>query len=111
MRGARAHQHLVPFGVGVAAGLADDHAREQRDEPPGRLGRRQAVHHLRGAIVIGAIDRRRLQPEIAERARRLEDRLLLGAHRLDHAVDAVELDIEHGAHQFGRAGAVAGERA
>ena len=37
-------------------------------------------------------------------------RVPLRAHRRDHPVEAVELDVEHRAHQLGGAGAVAGER-
>ena len=93
----------------MAPGLAGDHAREHLDEALGRLGDGHGEHHMRGAVVVGAVHRGGLEAEIAIGGGAGEDALLLGAHLRHHAVDAVELHVQHRAHQFGGARAVAGE--
>ena len=88
VRGALADQHLIPLGVVVAPGPARDHARENLDEGVRRLGRRQQVHDLSGAVMVGAVHRRRPQPEVAEMGGAAQDLLPLPAHRLDRAGQA-----------------------
>ena len=84
-------QDLVPLGVDVAPGLEGDGAARELGEAR-RGGRRgQAVHHVAAALPVGAVGLDRLEAGVG---RRLEDPLLLAAHRPDHAVEAVELGVQ-----------------
>src|SRR6185437_13591987 len=109
MGGAFVRKDRVPLGISVSARFARDDARLQLGESRSRLFVRQKKHHLRRAFVLGAVQGRGFQTEIAEVTGALKDAPLLASHLVDHAVEPVELGVQHRAHELRRPGAVAGE--
>ena len=65
---------------------------------------------MRGAVGFGAVERRGLEAQIAGPLYALQDYIAFPAHRRDDPIDAIQLDIEHRAHQFAGARAIAGKR-
>ena len=87
----------------MAAGLAGDHAGEGGLETVGGVGIGEEEARVGAAFPIQAVVFQRL--EFLDVFHGVENAFLLGAHGFDHAGEAVKLDVEDGAFDFGGAGA------